>query len=306
MLTDRRIRLEPLHIDHVDALLRAATEERLTYSFVAVPATRPAMAEYVSAAIADRDGGLAVPFVIRDLAADDAGGGRVVGSTRFLDLGFWRPESNAHSPGASASATATGWSSTQQAGGNDQSWTTTSTTAHSSGTGTVTVRTSTHHLGTAGDASQSGGSRTPPRAPREGRPGPGGATAGASAPEVPAAPPAKGQISSVPVDPPSVAEIGATWLAASAQRTHINTRAKMLLFSQAFDDWSAVRVCLKTDVRNARSRAAIDRLGARFEGVRRAHMLATDGTARDTAYYSVLREEWPGVQAVLVARLARH
>ncbi|WP_374615435.1 GNAT family N-acetyltransferase [Frankia sp. AgKG'84/4] len=259
------------------------------------------MAEYVSAAIADRDGGFAVPFAIRDLADDDGGGGgRVVGSTRFLDLGFWRPESNAHAPGAGA----TGWSATQQTGGNDQSWTTTTTTAHSGVMANVTVWTSTYHFGMAGGATQSGGSRTPAREPREGGPAP-GAAAGACAPEVPSAPPAEGRIPPVPMDPPSVAEIGATWLAASAQRTHINTRAKVLLFSHAFEDWQAVRVCLKTDVRNTRSRAAIERLGARFEGVRRAHMLATDGAARDTAYFSVLREEWPGVRAGLVARLAR-
>ncbi|MCM3886717.1 GNAT family N-acetyltransferase [Frankia sp. R82] len=104
---------------------------------------------------------------------------------------------------------------------------------------------------------------------------------------------------------PSVAEIGHTWLAAAAQRTAINTEAKLLLLEHAFTVWSTLRVCLKTDVRNARSRAAIERLGAHFEGVRRAHMLGADGSARDTAYYSITVAEWPAVRAGLLDRLDR-
>jgi RimJ/RimL family protein N-acetyltransferase len=104
--------------------------------------------------------------------------------------------------------------------------------------------------------------------------------------------------------PPSVLEIGATWYAASAQRTAVNTDVKLTLLTQAFDVWDALRVTLKTDARNQGSRTAILRLGARFEGVRRAHMPATDGTVRDTAYYSLLRAEWPEVRAALTGRLS--
>jgi RimJ/RimL family protein N-acetyltransferase len=103
---------------------------------------------------------------------------------------------------------------------------------------------------------------------------------------------------------PSVAEIGNTWLAASAQRTGGNTEAKLLLLTHAFETWHALRVTLKTDARNARSRAAIERIGGRFEGVRRAHMPATDGGVRDTAYYSILATEWPDARAALERRLS--
>ncbi|MGW3247006.1 GNAT family N-acetyltransferase [Streptomyces sp. NPDC001070] len=102
---------------------------------------------------------------------------------------------------------------------------------------------------------------------------------------------------------PTVAEIGSTWLAASAQRTPCNTEAKLLLLTHAFEEWGVLRVTLKTDARNTRSRTAIERIGARFEGIRRAHTLAVDGTVRDSAYYSILGEEWPGVRSALEARL---
>jgi len=106
---------------------------------------------------------------------------------------------------------------------------------------------------------------------------------------------------------PDSVEIGATWLAASAQRTPINTEAKFLLMTHAFEVWHAQRVCLKTDARNARSRQAIERLGARFEGILRHHMVAYgDGGLRDSAYYSVLPAEWPGVREGLEARLGDH
>jgi len=101
----------------------------------------------------------------------------------------------------------------------------------------------------------------------------------------------------VPSDgqPPVVAEIGSTWLAPTAQRTGINAECKLLMLRHAFDVWSVLRVTLKTDARNQASRAAIERLGATFEGVRRAHSPASDGSIRDTAYYSILRPEWPVV-----------
>jgi RimJ/RimL family protein N-acetyltransferase len=103
--------------------------------------------------------------------------------------------------------------------------------------------------------------------------------------------------------PPNVLEIGHTWYAASAQRTAVNTEVKLLLLTCAFDRWEALRVTLKTDARNARSRAAIERLGAVFEGVRRAHMTAGDGGVRDTAYYSITRPEWPAVRNRLAGRV---
>jgi RimJ/RimL family protein N-acetyltransferase len=104
---------------------------------------------------------------------------------------------------------------------------------------------------------------------------------------------------------PDAVEIGSTWLAASAQRTRCNTEAKYLLLSHAFDVWRVHRVALKTDERNAKSRRAIERLGAVFEGVRRADMPAQDGSVRNSAYYSIVRREWPEVRQRLEDALAR-
>lgn len=106
-------------------------------------------------------------------------------------------------------------------------------------------------------------------------------------------------------DHPDAVEIGSTWLAASAQRTRCNTESKYLMLSNAFDVWGVHRVTLKTDERNARSRRAIERLGAVFEGVRRAHMPAQDGSVRNSAYYSIVRAEWPDVRRKLEAVLGR-
>lgn len=94
---------------------------------------------------------------------------------------------------------------------------------------------------------------------------------------------------------PSALEIGSTWLAASAQRTGINTEMKLLMLAHAFETWKVHRVTLKTDARNQRSKTAMERIGCRFEGIRRAHMPALDGGIRDTAYYSILAAEWPEV-----------
>jgi RimJ/RimL family protein N-acetyltransferase len=98
---------------------------------------------------------------------------------------------------------------------------------------------------------------------------------------------------------PSVTEIGSTWYAASCQRTGINSACKLLMLTHAFEVWQTLRVSLKTDARNAVSRRAIERLGAQSEGVRRAHSPASDGTVRDTAYYSITRDEWPAIRARL-------
>jgi N-acetyltransferase len=100
-------------------------------------------------------------------------------------------------------------------------------------------------------------------------------------------------------------EIGWTWIAASHQRTAANTEAKLLQLRYAFDELDATRVALKTDARNQRSQAAIERLGAVREGVLRRHIRLPDGFLRDTVYYSILSDEWPVVKARLEGRLAR-
>jgi RimJ/RimL family protein N-acetyltransferase len=91
-------------------------------------------------------------------------------------------------------------------------------------------------------------------------------------------------------------EIGWTWLSNESQRTAINTECKLMLLRHAFEELGAIRVQLKTDARNSRSRAAIGRIGARFEGILRQQRILHDGFRRDTAYYSVLAEEWGSVR----------
>lgn len=97
-------------------------------------------------------------------------------------------------------------------------------------------------------------------------------------------------------------EIGSTWLTQDAQRTAVNTHAKLLMLTHAFEGWEVRRVTLKTDARNVRSRSAIERVGARLDGVLRAHMPAFDGAVRDTAFYSILAAEWPDVRTRLQNR----
>ena len=185
--------LEPLERSHAAALLSAASEDRASYAFTTVPDSLPSMAQYIDTALDDEASGSALPFATRM-----AESGRVVGTTRFLDLDYW----SSADPGV-----------------------------------------------------------------------------------------------------PCVAEIGSTWLAASAQRTRVNTECKLLMLGHAFDVWRVSRVSLKTDARNQRSRQAIERIGASFEGIRRVHMPASDGTDRDSAYYSIVAPEWPGVREKLLARL---
>jgi len=203
-LTGRHVRLEPLTLDHVDALAAAAAQERGGYGYTWVPDGVHETEQYVRSAL---DQERSVPFAVRRLAD-----GAIVGSTRFLDLEVfehpapWPPGSGGPAPSAERS--------------------------------------------------------------------------------------------------PSVAEIGSTWYGASAQRTAVNTETKLLLLTHAFEVWDVLRVTLKTDARNAASRAAIERIGGRFEGVRRAHTMATDGTVRDSAYFSIVAAEWPAVRAGLTARLA--
>lgn len=99
-----------------------------------------------------------------------------------------------------------------------------------------------------------------------------------------------------------VVEIGGTWYAPQAQGTRVNPAAKLLLLDNAFAA-GAARVELKTDALNARSRAAIERLGCAFEGVHRSHMRRPDGTRRDTAWYAIIAEDWPSLRPPLLARL---
>jgi RimJ/RimL family protein N-acetyltransferase len=103
---------------------------------------------------------------------------------------------------------------------------------------------------------------------------------------------------------PDGCEIGYTWLNAAAIRTAANTEAKLLMLSHAFDTWGVYRVCFHTDARNERSRAALTRIGAKFEGILRAHRLATDLRPRDSARFSITAAEWPQVRQGLRARLA--
>lgn len=98
-------------------------------------------------------------------------------------------------------------------------------------------------------------------------------------------------------------EIGFTFLASSWQRTHINTEAKYLMLQHAFEVWGCNRVELLTDERNAKSRSAIARIGAREEGILRHHMVMRDGFIRNSVVYSITSAEWPGVKAQLASRL---
>ncbi|HZR35357.1 MAG TPA: GNAT family protein [Nevskia sp.] len=104
---------------------------------------------------------------------------------------------------------------------------------------------------------------------------------------------------------PDAGEIGYTWLAPGAVRSGANTEAKRLMLGHAFDTWGMLRVCLHTDVRNARSRAAMERIGCRFEGVLRSHRMAADFIARDSARYSIVAAEWPEVRRRFETLMAR-
>lgn len=98
-------------------------------------------------------------------------------------------------------------------------------------------------------------------------------------------------------------EIGSTWLHPAWQRTTANTEAKYLMLRHAFEALDARRVELKTHVLNEKSRTAIERLGAVYEGMHRNHMVMPDGSMRDTVWYSIIDTEWPAVKARLEARL---
>jgi RimJ/RimL family protein N-acetyltransferase len=200
-LKGAHVRLEPLTPGHAGALAAAAnSSSRDTYAFTAVPENEAGAATYIAAALELHAQGKALPF-----ATVDAATGRVVGSTRYLNVEFW-------------------------------AW-------------------------PAGSPFQRG------------------------------------------EDVPDVVEIGATWLAPAAQRTPINTEAKLLMLTHAFEVLRVHRVSLMTDARNMRSRNAILRIGAKFDGVLRVARVAFDGLIRDTAAFSIVEAEWPAVKAGLQAKL---
>lgn len=200
VLEGRYVRLEPLTLGHARALSAAAGGPRDTYALTTVPEGEAGAQGYIEMALRDEEAGRSLPF-----ATVARSTGRVVGSTRFLNIEFW-------------------------------TW-------------------------PPGHALQRG------------------------------------------ENVPDVAEIGATWLAAEAQRTAINTEAKLLMLTHAFEEWRVHRVSLMTDARNERSRNAILRVGARFDGVIRAHRPSSDGLIRDTAAFSILESEWPAVKRQLHSRL---
>jgi len=107
---------------------------------------------------------------------------------------------------------------------------------------------------------------------------------------------------------PSVprAEIGSTWLAASAQRTGVNTEAKLLMLTHAFEVWGCARVEFRTHALNTQSRRAIERTGGQLEGILRQHMRLPNGLLRDTAQYAILDHQWPTVRVHLRALLDAH
>jgi RimJ/RimL family protein N-acetyltransferase len=103
---------------------------------------------------------------------------------------------------------------------------------------------------------------------------------------------------------PDTCEIGYTWYGRPAIRTAANTEAKLLMLGYAFERWQVRSVCFHADARNERSRRALERIGARFEGILRAHRLANDGIPRDSARFSITAPEWPQVRLGLEEKLA--
>jgi len=199
ILVGNHVRLEPLTLEHVPALVAAINEDPASFRFSTAPDTEAAMSAWVQDALAAREAARELPFATYSCAQE-----RIVGSTRFYELERW------YSP-----------------------------------------------------------ADNPQRDRR-----------------------------------PDACLIGYTWLGASAQRTACNTEAKLLMLSHAFETWQVHRVAFRIDARNDRSRSAVERLGAKFEGVRRAERLGADGTVRDSAFYSILAAEWPVVKEGLISRLA--
>jgi RimJ/RimL family protein N-acetyltransferase len=191
-LQGKHVRLEPLEMRHVDALVSASAVDPSLYRWSPVPQGPVEAARYIETALAWKEAGTAVPFAI--VRMED---GVVIGSTRFFSIEHW-------------------------------AW--------------------------------------PERNPFHGR------------------------------SAPDVCEIGYTWLSRLAIRTAANTESKLLLLTHAFEIWQVLRVCFHTDVRNERSRAALERIGAQREGILRAHRMAADFIPRDSVRYSILAAEWPDVK----------
>jgi RimJ/RimL family protein N-acetyltransferase len=104
---------------------------------------------------------------------------------------------------------------------------------------------------------------------------------------------------------PDACEIGYTWLTRPVIRTAANTEAKLLMLTHAFETWQVLRVCFHTDARNQRSRAAVERIGGKFEGILRAHRMAPDYTPRDSVRFSIVAAEWAEVKQRLGELLNR-
>jgi RimJ/RimL family protein N-acetyltransferase len=100
-------------------------------------------------------------------------------------------------------------------------------------------------------------------------------------------------------------EIGYTWVAQRCRGTAVNPSMKLLMLRHAFETLGAFRVCLKTDARNSQSRRAIEKLGAKLDGILRSHMILPDGHRRDSAFYSILDHEWPAVWTRLESRIMK-
>jgi len=98
-------------------------------------------------------------------------------------------------------------------------------------------------------------------------------------------------------------EIGSTWISKDVQRSHLNTEAKLLLLTHAFDVLGCIAVEFRTHRLNTQSRRAIERLGAQLDGILRSHMVMANGTIRDTAVYSITAAEWPAIKAGLLGKM---
>lgn len=108
------------------------------------------------------------------------------------------------------------------------------------------------------------------------------------------------------LEKPDICKIGYTWLTKDAVRTAANSEAKLLMLTHAFENWRLLRVCLHTDERNTRSRAAMERMGVRFEGILRVHRVAVDGRPRNSARFSIVSEEWPATKARLIGMMEQY
>ena len=104
---------------------------------------------------------------------------------------------------------------------------------------------------------------------------------------------------------PDACEIGYTWFSPSAIRTAANTETKLLMLTHAFEVWQVLRICFHTDVRNQRSRTALERIGGKFEGILRAHRMASDFIPRDSVRFSIIAAEWPAAKSRLLQLASR-